>query len=104
MSGQSKSTPSKRQRAARSPAEYLGLSPRQGAVLEAVSRGLLDKEIVGELHMSLGTLRSHMVVIFGRIGARNRAEAAARYGAASQKCLGSNDDYRARPERRILVG
>ena len=94
--------PPKTQPAALSPGELLDLSPRQSAVLDAVARGLPDKQVCDFLHMSQGTLRAHMVLIFARLGARNRAEAAARYGAASQKCLGSNHDYRARPPRGIL--
>jgi DNA-binding CsgD family transcriptional regulator len=98
----SKSPPQRTPKTHPTPGELLGLSPRQAAVLGAVALGLGDKGIADELHMSLGTVRSHMVVIFSRLGARNRAEAAACYGAASQKCLGRNDVYRARPARGIL--
>jgi two-component system nitrate/nitrite response regulator NarP len=48
-------------------------------VLEAVSRGLLDKEIADELHMSRGTVRVHLLVIFARLAVKNRVQAAVRY-------------------------
>lgn len=69
-------------RAAQSPGELLGLSPRQSAVLEAVSRGLLDKQIAEELHTSLGTVRDHLALIFARLNTKNRVQAAVRYVTA----------------------
>lgn len=66
-----------------SQSELLGLSPRQTQVLEAVSRGLLDKQIADELHTSLGTVRAHLVLIFARLGVENRVQAAVLYVRAT---------------------
>jgi len=51
------------------------LTPRERQVLEAVSRGLSDKEIALELSVSHETVRTHMVNILGKLGVESRLQA-----------------------------
>ena len=58
-------------------AEYLvaGLSPRQRQVLELVARGLLNKQIAGELELSEKTVKMHRALLFRNLGVGTTAEA-----------------------------
>lgn len=58
------------------------LSARQRQVVELVASGKTDQEIAHELAVSPRTINSHMSQILMRLGARNRAEAAAWYQRA----------------------
>ena len=57
--------------------EPLDLSERHLEVLRLAADGLTDAQIGQALHISDGTVASHMVAIFSRMGARNRAHAVA---------------------------
>ena len=57
--------------------EPLDLSERHLEVLRLAADGLTDAQIGQALHISDGTVSSHMVAIFSRMGARNRAHAVA---------------------------
>jgi DNA-binding NarL/FixJ family response regulator len=48
------------------------LTPAQGRVLAAVAMGKLNKQIAFELGVSEATIKSHLLVIFKKIGALNR--------------------------------
>lgn len=63
---------SRRQRA-----EYLvaGLSPRQRQVLELVAKGLLNKQIAGQLDLSEKTVKMHRALLFRSLGVVTTAEA-----------------------------
>lgn len=52
------------------------LSARQQDVLRLVARGLTDKDISDELHISLTTVRSHLRAIFEKTATANRTAAA----------------------------
>jgi DNA-binding NarL/FixJ family response regulator len=52
------------------------LTDREEDVVEAVARGLSNGEIGRELHISLGTVKTHIASIMTKIGARNRVELA----------------------------
>lgn len=56
-----------------------GLSPRQRQIMELVVQGLANKEIAMHLEppVSTETVKVHLKAIFARLGASNRAEAAA---------------------------
>lgn len=56
-----------------------GLSPRQREILAFVAQGLANKEIALRLDppISTETVKVHLKAIFARLGASNRAEAAA---------------------------
>ena len=60
------------------------LTPREREVLQALADGLSDKEISGRLHVGAGTVRNHLVSIFGKLGTNSRLQTlvfALRYGA-----------------------
>jgi LuxR family maltose regulon positive regulatory protein len=54
------------------------LSEREIEVLRLLVAGLSNREIAGKLVISLGTAKAHIHNIYGKLGARNRAEAIAR--------------------------
>jgi LuxR family transcriptional regulator of spore coat protein len=53
------------------------LSPRQREVLHLVSHGHSNKEIARRLGIEDSSVRTHLVLAFKRLGARNRAHATA---------------------------
>lgn len=53
------------------------LSPRQQEVLDSICRGLTNKDIAKQLGISVASVKSHLEVVFQKIGAATRAEAAA---------------------------
>jgi DNA-binding NarL/FixJ family response regulator len=44
-------------------------------VLQALADGLSDKEIAERLHIGVGTVRNHIVSIFGKLGVQSRLQA-----------------------------
>lgn len=56
--------------------EPSGLSEREEAVATAVARGLTNKEISRDLHISLSTVKSHLAHIQTKLAVRNRVEIA----------------------------
>ena len=58
-------------------AEHLvaGLSPRQRQVIELLAKGLLNKQIAGELELSEKTVKMHRALLFRRLGAATTADA-----------------------------
>jgi DNA-binding NarL/FixJ family response regulator len=54
-----------------------GLTPRELEILRAVATGRSNKEIAHELVLSVHTVERHVANVYRKIGARNRAEAAA---------------------------
>jgi len=64
----------------------LSLTPREREVLEALARGLGNKQIAAELGVSERTVKFHVSSLFAKLGAGNRTEAvtiAARAGLVS---------------------
>jgi len=62
--------------AARAPeAESAGLTPSEQRVLEALARGLSNKEIAQELWLTPQTVKFHLTNIYRRLGVANRTEA-----------------------------
>jgi LuxR family transcriptional regulator, maltose regulon positive regulatory protein len=55
------------------------LSPREQEVLALVARGLRNHEIAAALYIAPSTTKVHVRHVLEKLGARNRAEAAARY-------------------------
>jgi len=66
-----------RTRATRSPIEIL--SPREREVLGLIAEGMRNKEIASALFISQSTTKVHVRNVLAKLGARNRAEAVARY-------------------------
>jgi len=51
------------------------LTRRESQVMELVSRGLPNKQIASELHISLNTLKVHIRNLYGKMGVENRTQA-----------------------------
>jgi DNA-binding NarL/FixJ family response regulator len=58
------------------PDEVAELSARQREVLELLALGASNSEIAGRLYISSNTVKFHLREIYGRLGVRNRVEAA----------------------------
>ncbi|HEX3270009.1 MAG TPA: AAA family ATPase [Ktedonobacterales bacterium] len=74
-----------RGRTAQSPRLHAGLSAREIEVLRLVASGRSNREIASDLVLSEKTVENHLTRIYGKIGAENRAAAAAfaiRHGLA----------------------
>lgn len=56
-------------------AEFVALTPREDDVLRLLARGLQNKEIAGQLHISERTVKFHMAALLRKLGAGNRTEA-----------------------------
>lgn len=56
-------------------AQELGLTLRQGEILDLVLRGLPNKRIAMALHVSESTVKEHVSGILDKLGVRNRVEA-----------------------------
>lgn len=52
----------------------LGVTRREAEVVSLVMRGLSNKEIGGELFISLDTVKKHLTSIYGKLGVRNRLQ------------------------------
>ena len=51
------------------------LTPREREVLQALADGLSDKEISENLHVGVGTVRNHLVSVFGKLRVNSRLQA-----------------------------
>jgi DNA-binding NarL/FixJ family response regulator len=51
------------------------LTPREREVLQALADGLSDKQISENLHVGVGTVRNHLVSVFGKLGVNSRLQA-----------------------------
>jgi HD-GYP domain-containing protein (c-di-GMP phosphodiesterase class II) len=52
-----------------------GLTDREVDVLRAITRGLANKQIAQELHVSAATVHTHVINLYGKIGVNTRAGA-----------------------------
>ncbi len=64
-------------RPAAAPARPSPLSQRETEVAALVSRGHTNAEIAAALHISAGTVKTHLTNVQGKLGVRNRVEIAA---------------------------
>jgi DNA-binding NarL/FixJ family response regulator len=58
------------------PPELAALSEKEQAVLQALARGLSNREIAGELWLAEQTVKFHLTNIYRKLGVSNRTEAA----------------------------
>jgi DNA-binding NarL/FixJ family response regulator len=56
-------------------AKALGLTEREGAILQALARGLSNEEIAKELWVTQQTVKFHLTNIYRKLGAKNRTQA-----------------------------
>jgi DNA-binding NarL/FixJ family response regulator len=63
----------------RDPDKRSRLSTREREVLAMLADGLTDKEIAQRLHLSTRTVSKHVGAVLTKLGARNRAHAAAKW-------------------------
>jgi DNA-binding CsgD family transcriptional regulator len=64
-----------------------GLTPMEQRVVELVASGLPNKEIAKKLFVSLATVKTHLVHVYGKLDVRTRAELAA---TATRRGAGRN--------------
>lgn len=55
--------------------EAVAFTPREEDVLRLLARGLQNKEIAGQLHISERTVKFHVAALLRKLGAGNRTEA-----------------------------
>ena len=61
---------------ANAPETFMELSQREIDVLRAIMMGLSNKEIAGQMFLSVETVKTHIKNIYQKLGARDRAHAA----------------------------
>ena len=54
---------------------YATLTERERQIMALVVMGRANKQIAGELNLSTSTIRTHLHNIYGKLGARDRAQA-----------------------------
>jgi DNA-binding NarL/FixJ family response regulator len=50
------------------------LTPRERQMVEAVTRGLSNKQIAAELWVTEGTVKFHLTNVFAKVGVANRTQ------------------------------
>lgn len=58
------------------PTEEINLTDRELNVLELITQGLSNKKIAEQLNLSIGTIKSHVSSILGKLNVTSRTEAA----------------------------
>ena len=58
------------------PPEVMALTPREKEVLIEIGKGASNREIAERLYLSEGTIKNHVTSILGRLGLRDRTQAA----------------------------
>ncbi|MFK8183315.1 MAG: response regulator [Phormidesmis sp.] len=56
--------------------EIASLTPREREVFTLIGRGASNKEIAAQLYLSEGTVKNHVTNVLGRLGVRDRTQAA----------------------------
>ncbi|MFC5665899.1 response regulator [Kitasatospora misakiensis] len=58
----------------RGPTVLAGVTEREHEVLELIARGLSNHEITARLHLSMGTVKTHIGRLLAKLAARDRAQ------------------------------
>lgn len=58
------------------------LTRREKAMLEAMAKGLTNKELAGEFEVSVNTVKFHLSNLYDKLGVKNRSQAIAFYFSA----------------------
>jgi DNA-binding NarL/FixJ family response regulator len=66
----------KQQSPATSATAEIGLTPREMSITTLIGRGLTNKEIAGDLHLSVGTVKNHISQILQKLELRDRTQLA----------------------------
>ena len=77
-----------------SSAKALGLTEREGAILQALARGLSNDEIAKELWVTQQTVKFHLTNIYRKLGAKNRTQAtriAQQHGLVDSPLFGDDE-------------
>jgi DNA-binding CsgD family transcriptional regulator len=78
----------------------MGFTPRQAQILELAARGRSDKQIAGDLGVSVHTVRSHLRRLYETLGLANRAEAVAAFMTERADADGPEPAHEPQPDRR----
>jgi DNA-binding NarL/FixJ family response regulator len=70
---------------AKSRDQIVHLTPREKELLVLLSKGYSNKEIAGNLSLSVETIHGHLKNIYQKMHVRSRAEAVAKYMSAENK-------------------
>ena len=55
--------------------DFEQLTPRENEILSLLAKGFLYKEIAGQLHISLHTVRGHVHLVYEKLHVQSRSEA-----------------------------
>src|SRR4051812_33347198 len=80
----------------------VGLSERRREVLELLAKGLTNEEIGSVLHISGGTVRTHVSAILAALEVTNRTEAAGVYNATRADVADQVDVVLRRPSVGVV--
>ncbi|WP_169799522.1 LuxR C-terminal-related transcriptional regulator [Novosphingobium lentum] len=75
------------------------LTPREQTIYRCISAGLTNKDIARQLNISVGTTKSHVHNILGKLNLTNRAQVAARMVASRQSFDPGEAAFRPAPAR-----
>ena len=59
-----------------------GLTPGEQRVAELVASGLSNKEVAGQLYLSVYTVQAHLSRVYAKLGVRSRSQLARRLGGS----------------------